>query len=50
MEPLDQPHDELDQSLDALARSAAVADSVEQIEKCFDLHPELKPPAGAVAR
>jgi hypothetical protein len=50
VEPLDQPHEELDTSLDVLARFAATADSVDKIKKSFDLYPELKPPAGAVAR
>jgi hypothetical protein len=50
VEPLDQPHDELDKSLDVLARLAAAADSVEKIQKSFDLYPQLKPPADAVAR
>ena len=48
--PLDQPHDELDASLDILSRLAATADSVETLRKCFDLYPELQPPADAVAR
>lgn len=50
VEPLDQPHDELDTSLDLLARLAADADSVEAIRKCVDLYPDLQPPADAVAR
>ena len=49
VDPLDQPHDGLDTSLDVLARSAAAADSVEAIKKCFDLDPGLQPPADAVA-
>ena len=48
--PLDQPHDELDASLDILGRLAATAESVDAIQACFDLHPELQPPADAVAR
>ena len=47
--PLDQPHDELDASLDLLCRRAA-AGSVEAIQECFHLYPELQPPADAVAR
>jgi len=50
VEPLDQPHDELDTSLDILSRLAATADSPETIKECFDLYPELQPPADAVAR
>jgi hypothetical protein len=50
VDPLDQPHDELDASLDNLCRLAAAAESVEAIKECFDLDPELQPPAGAVAR
>jgi Transglutaminase-like superfamily len=50
VEPLDQPHDELDASLDILARLAVTAESVEAIKECFDLYPELQPPADAVAR
>jgi transglutaminase superfamily protein len=50
VDPLDQPHDELDASLDILSRLMATADSVETIKKCFVLYPELQPPADAVAR
>lgn len=50
VEPLDQPHHELDTSLDDLARLAAAADSVEKIRNCFDAYPDLQPPADAVAR
>jgi hypothetical protein len=50
VKPVDQPHDELDKSLDVLAGLAAAAESVEEIRKCFDRYPELKPPADAVAR
>lgn len=50
VEPLDQPHDELDTSLDILSRLAAAAESAEAIKECFDLYPELQPPADAVAR
>jgi hypothetical protein len=54
VDPLDQPHDELDGSLDILSRRAATAESVETIsvetiKECFDLYPELQPPADAVA-
>ena len=48
--PLEQPHDELDASLDTLSRLAATADSVATIKECFDLYPELQPPEDAVAR
>jgi len=50
VDPLDQPHDALDASLDILARVAATAESVKAIKECFDLYPELQPPADAVAR
>jgi hypothetical protein len=50
VEPLDQPHDELDASLDILSRLAATAESAEAIKECFDRYPELRPPADAVAR
>jgi hypothetical protein len=55
VEPLDQSHDELDSSLDALAHRATAATSsdtasVDAIRECFDQHPELHPPADAVAR
>jgi hypothetical protein len=50
VDPLDQPHDELDASLDALSRLAGAAESVGAIQKCFDLYPDLQPPADAVAR
>jgi hypothetical protein len=49
-EPLDQPHDELDTSLDILSRLAATAESVEMIRECLDRYPDLQPPADAVAR
>jgi transglutaminase-like putative cysteine protease len=49
VEPLDEPHDELDTSLDILSDLAAAADSVERIEECFGRYPELQPPADAVA-
>jgi hypothetical protein len=49
VEPVDQPHHELDTSLDLLARLAATAESPERVKECFDLYPELQPPADAVA-
>lgn len=49
VEPLDQPHDDLDTSLDGLARAAAVAESPEEIGACYDRNPKLQPPADAVA-
>lgn len=50
VDPLDQPHDELDASLDVLSRRAATAESVTALGECFDLYPELQPPPDAVAR
>jgi hypothetical protein len=50
VDPLDQPHHELDASLDILARLAATAESVKTIKESFGLYPELQPPADAVAR
>jgi hypothetical protein len=50
VDPLDQPHDELDTSLDILSRHAATAESAEAIKESFDLYPEFQPPADAVAR
>jgi Transglutaminase-like superfamily len=50
VDPLDQPHDELDASLDTVCRLAATAESVEALTKCLDLYPDLQPPADAVAR
>jgi Transglutaminase-like superfamily len=50
VDPLDQPHDELDTSLDIVSRRAATAESVQAIKECFDLYPEFQPPADAVAR
>jgi hypothetical protein len=49
-DPVDQPHDELDGSLDILSHRAATAESAEAIRECFDLYPEFQPPADAVAR
>ncbi|MCY1136609.1 transglutaminase-like domain-containing protein [Actinoplanes sp. Pm04-4] len=42
VEPLDQPHEELDQVLDVV--------SVAEVGECFELYPDLRPPADAVAR
>jgi hypothetical protein len=50
VDPIDQPHDDLDASLDVLRRLAATAESVEAIRQCVDLYPDLQPPADAVAR
>jgi hypothetical protein len=50
VDPLDQPHDELDASLDGLCHQAATATSAESMQKCYDTYPELQPPADAVAR
>jgi hypothetical protein len=50
VDPLDQPHDELDASLDVLCRLAATAESVKTMKERFDLYPELQPPADAVAQ
>jgi hypothetical protein len=50
VDPVDQPHDELDAALDVLSRRAATAESVKAIKECFDLYPELQPPPDAVAR
>jgi len=50
VDPLDQPHGELDTSLDILSRRAATAESIEKIKEYFDLYPDLQPPADAVAR
>lgn len=49
VEPLDQPHDELDASLDVLARRAAGANSPDAVRECFGLYPDLRPPPDAVA-
>jgi hypothetical protein len=49
VEPLDQPHDELDTPLDVLSRLAATAESPEAVRECFDRYPEFQPPADAVA-
>lgn len=49
VDPLDQPNDELDASLDTLCRRAASVTSVEALQECCDLYPELQPPADAVA-
>ena len=50
VEPLDQPHGELDSFLDVLSHRAATAESVETIKESFNLYPDLQPPPGAVAR
>ncbi|BEL04517.1 transglutaminase-like domain-containing protein [Actinoplanes sichuanensis] len=50
VQPLDQPHDELDETLDVLANLVVAAQSVEDLRNCFERYPEFQPPAGAVAR
>jgi hypothetical protein len=50
IEPVTEPHDELDASLDVLARLAATAASVAELAGAYNLHPELQPPPDAVAR
>jgi hypothetical protein len=50
VEPLDQPHAELDSSLDVLSHRAGTAESVEAIRESFNLYPDFQPPPGAVAR
>jgi hypothetical protein len=50
VKPLDEPHDELDASLDVLCRLAATAESPETLKECFDRYPEFQPPPDAVAR
>jgi hypothetical protein len=50
VKPLDQPHDQIDASLDVLSRLAAAAESAETVKECFDRYPEFQPPADAVAR
>lgn len=50
VQPLDQPHEELDRSLDVLARRAAAAESADELGTCLDRYPEFQPPPDAVAR
>jgi hypothetical protein len=50
VKPRDQPHGELDSSLDVLSHRAATAESVETIKESFNLYPDLQPPPDAVAR
>jgi hypothetical protein len=48
--PIDEPHDDLDASLDVLARRASTAASVAELEQAYELYPELQPPPNAVAQ
>jgi len=50
VQPLDQPHAELDASFDELARLAMAAESVGLLRQCLDQYPDLQPPADAVAQ
>jgi hypothetical protein len=50
VEPVAEPHDELDGSLDVLARLVASAASLAELERAYELYPELQPPPDAVAR
>ena len=50
VEPLDQPHAELDAALDALARLTGAADSAHSLRDAYDSCPALHPPHDAEAR
>lgn len=49
VEPIDRPHEDLDASLDALARRSATADSAQAVTDTYEAHPEFHPPKDAVA-
>ncbi|MGP8009286.1 MAG: transglutaminase-like domain-containing protein [Acidimicrobiales bacterium] len=49
VDPIDEPHDDLDASLDVLARRVSTATSVTEIEQAYELYPELQTPPDAVA-
>ncbi|GAA1641990.1 transglutaminase-like domain-containing protein [Actinoplanes couchii] len=50
VEPLDQPHRDLDDALDTFARLAGSAHSVAAIRANAERYPEFQPPPDAVAR
>ncbi|MGH9046733.1 MAG: transglutaminase-like domain-containing protein [Acidimicrobiales bacterium] len=50
VEPIDEPHEELDASLDVLARLAAAAASIAELNEAYELYPDVHPPSDAVAR
>lgn len=49
VDPLDQPHEELDSMLDVLADDVSRTNTVAQIEAAFEQDPGLQPPPDAVA-
>lgn len=50
VEPKTEPHEELDMSLDVLARLGAAAASIAELKQAYELYPDVHPPANAVAR
>ncbi len=50
VDPVDQPHADLDAALDMLCSDAEAAQSGPVLRDCLDRYPDLRPPADAVAR
>ena len=50
IEPIDEPHDELDSSLDILARRVSTAASLFDLEQAYELYPEFQAPSNAHAQ
>lgn len=47
VEPIAEPHEELDAALDVLARLAAEAASINELSAAYELYPDVQPPPGA---
>jgi Transglutaminase-like superfamily len=50
VDPITEPHTELDAALDVLARLAAAAATIAELSEAYELYPDVQPPPGAVAR
>lgn len=50
VDPVEQPHADLDAALDMLCSDAEAAQSGPVLRDCLDRYPDLRPPADAVAR
>lgn len=50
VEPRAEPHEELDTALDVLARLAAAAASIAELNEAYELYPDVQPPPDAGAR
>lgn len=50
VEPIVEPHEGLDASLDVLAGMAAAAASIAELNEAYELYPDVQPPPDSVAR